>query len=111
MTKRKAGAPMGGRVHWFIMFLPREFKRTYQLRFDYEYHNYHFTRYDKRTPIDEFIIIRTSRNCFRCMYFHFEWNYFEYFSEETAREAAEHVIAVYNKVRASEERARGLNDK
>lgn len=102
MNRRKSGAPMGGRVHWLLMFLSKEFKRVHTLRFDYEYHNYHFTRYDKRTPIDEYIIVRTSRNCFRCTYFNFESTYFEYFSEPTAQLTAEHILRVYNKIRAAE---------
>ena len=101
---RKIGAPTGGRVHWLIMFLSREFKRAYKLRFDYEYHNYHFTRYNEgsKTPRDEFIIIRTSRSCFRAMYFNYVNTYFVYFSEETAREMAEHVSDLFEKIKRSE---------
>lgn len=103
MNQFKVGAPAGGRVHWLIMFLPREFKLTYKLRFDYEYHNYHFSRCEgSRTPKDEFIIIRTSRSCFRCMYFNYENNYFEYFSEDTAREMAEHISNFLKKIKRSE---------
>lgn len=100
--KRKAGAPMGGRVHWFLMFLSKDFVRAYKLSFDYEYHNYYFARHEGRTVIDEFIIIRTSRSCFRCMYFHHKNNYFEYFSETTPKATAEHVDEVFAKIRKAE---------
>lgn len=72
------------------------------LRFDYEYHNYHYTRYEGRTPIDEYIVIRTSRSCFRCMYFNFRTAYFEYFSEETAREMAGHMVELFHRVKRAE---------
>lgn len=104
MSAGKVGAPPGGRVHWLLLHLGRDFKRAYKLRFDYEYHNYHFTRYDARTPIDEYIIIRTSRRCFRCMYFNYRNNYFEYFSEQTSKAMAEHMERLFRKIRRAEER-------
>lgn len=102
MTTGKVGAPLGGRVHWLLWHLGKDFKRAYKLRFDYEYHNYHFTRYAARTPIDEYIIIRTSRRCFRCMYFNYENEYFEYFSEKTSKEMAQHMERLYKKIRRAE---------
>lgn len=104
--KGKVGAPPGGRVHWLLMFLSKAFKLTYKLNFDYEYHNYHFTRYNERTPVDEFNVIRTSRNCFRVMYFNFETLYFEYFSEPTARECAEHIELLYQRIAKAERERR-----
>ena len=95
---------MGGRVHWLLLFLPRNFTRVYTLQFDYEYHNYHFVRYDARTPIDEYIIIRTSRNCFRCMYFNYKTTYFDYFSEQTAKHTADHIEQLFEKILMSERR-------
>lgn len=73
-----------------------------KLCFDYEYLNYHFTRYELRSPIDEYIVIRTSRRCFRCMYFNYRYNYFEYFSEETSRETAEHMEKIFEKMKRAE---------
>ena len=101
----KVGAPPGGRVHWLLWHLSKEFKRAYRLRFDYEYHNYHFARYAARTPIDEYIVIRTSRRCFRCMYFNYDNDYFEYFSEPTSRQLAEHMERLYRKIRRAERMA------
>jgi len=74
--KGKTSAPMGGRVHWLLMFLPRDFNRAYRLRFDYEYHNCHFMRYVGRTVRDEFVVVRTSRDCFHVMYLNFETLFF-----------------------------------
>lgn len=105
--KYKKGAPIGGRVHWLLMFLSKEFNRDYRLEFDYEYHNYHFARYEGRRVKDEFIIVRTSRSCFRVMYFNAENTYFEYFAEKTARECAEHIEELYRKIRYVEN-ARGI---
>lgn len=100
--KNRGGAPIGGRVHWLLMFLSKDFKRAYRLEFDYEYHNYFFARYVGRTVIDEFIIIRTSRSCFRVMYFNHRTTYFEYFPERTARECAEHIEELFKKIRVVE---------
>lgn len=95
---------MGRRVHWMLMSLPKSFLKRYQLKFDYEYHNYHFTRYNARTAIDEFIIIRTSRNCFRIMYFNFRTNYFEYGSERTAKSCAQRILRIDEKISRAEEK-------
>lgn len=111
---RKVGAPAGGRVHWFLWSLPRAVSKAYTVRYDYEYHNYVLIRYpegdERRKPIDEFIIIRTSRRCWRVMYYHFENEYFEYFSEETSQAAGEHVERVYERMRTAEERERPRRD-
>lgn len=102
----RVGAPPGGRVHWLLLHLPREFARAYTLRYDYLYHNYHFTRYDKRTIVDEFIVVRTSRRCFRVMFFSWRYNYFEYFSEKTSKACAAHMQRVFAKMKLAEWLAR-----
>ena len=55
------------RVHWLLHNLPSWFKAMYDIVFDYKYHRYVFTRYDNNELIDCFIVIRTSKRCFRCM--------------------------------------------
>lgn len=100
--KERIGAPMGGRVHWLLLFLSKRFLNAYRLRFDYEYHNYYFSRYDGRTVRDEFIVVRTSRSCFRVMYFNHVNTYFEYFSEPTAKRTAEHMEELFEKVMKAE---------
>lgn len=103
----KQGAPSGGRVHWLLLFLRKEFNRVYRLSFDYEYHNYRFARYEGRTMVDEFLVVRTSRSCFRVIYFNAETTYFYYFSEPTARECADHMYEVFLKFREVE-KMRGI---
>lgn len=97
---------MYSRVHWFILNLPLCIKRNYKLFFDYEYHNYTLLRYPygKKwgSPVDLFVIIRTSRRCWRGMYFHFEYNYFEYFSAQTSKKVCERMESIYRKIFASE---------
>lgn len=100
----KIGSPSGGRVHWLLLFLSKRFTKAYRLRFDYEYHNYHFARYDSRALVDEFVIVRTSRSCFRVMYFNQVNTYFEYFSESTAKRTAEHIEELFEKVLIAEQR-------
>lgn len=103
---RKVGAPAGGRVHWLLWNLPPRLSTVYRVHMDYLYHNYLFIRQldRRRMPRDLFIVVRTSRKCWRCMYFHFEYNYFEYFSERTSKKLVAHMERVYDKIRKSEER-------
>lgn len=98
------GAPIGGRVHWFIWNLSPITKKLYRLSYDYDYHNYRLARFRRRTLIDEFVIIRTSRRCFRVMYFNAENNYFEYFSAQTSKQAAEMVDKKINRQIEAERR-------
>lgn len=86
---RKVGAPPGGRVHWFILHLKTLTRQNYRLVYDYEYHNYKLIRVLRRTLIDEFTIIRTSRRCFRCIYCNLQNRYFKYFSAQTSKGLAE----------------------
>lgn len=91
---------MLSRVHWFLWNLPTNVKRAYRLYYDYEYHNYLLVRFPfgKLKPVDLFVIIRTSRRCWRCMYYHFYFNYFEYFSEKTSSMLAKKVEFTYLKM-------------
>lgn len=54
--------------------------------------------FGKLKPVDLFVIIRTSRRCWRCMYYHFHFNYFEYFSEKTSSMLAKKVEFTYLKM-------------
>ncbi len=101
---RKVGAPSGGRVHWFLWNLPAYLKRMYDVVFDYEFHNYLLIRYNARTMSDMFLVIRSSRKCWRCMYFHREYRYFEYFSEQTSKQLVEHIEKIVRKIQDSEEK-------
>lgn len=58
---------MLGRVHWLLWNLPAWFKAMYNIDFDYRFHRYVFTRFENNELIDCFIVIRTSKRCFRTM--------------------------------------------
>ena len=106
MVNGKAGAPKGGRVHWFLYNLPRELKAAYTIRYNYDKHNYALIRYpngdERRKPIDLYIIIRTCRQCFRITYYNYERNDFEQFSAATSAEEAEAINARYERAREEE---------
>ena len=69
---RCVGAPKGGRVHWLLWSLPREFKNSYILAYNYDKHNYCFYRLSGHKLYDIFIISHTSKHYFRMSYFNSE---------------------------------------
>lgn len=84
---------MFGRVHWLLWNLSPLFKGRYKLRFDYAYHNYVFYRVygiDQRSNRlkDCFIIIRTSKRCFRLMYYNDAYRLYIYESFKTSEKCA-----------------------
>lgn len=85
---------MLGRVHWLLWNLSSEFKGKYVLKFDYRFHNYLFYRFNPHTrKIGQvFQVIRTSKRCFRLMYYNN--GYFEYYSFNTSKKCAEKMIAL-----------------
>lgn len=93
---------MESRVHWLIYNLPSCITRAYKLEFDYLYHNYFLVRYKGRRLCDLFVVVRSSRRCWRCMYYHSDYTYFEYFSEKTSADMARHIEKIYRKIRKSE---------
>lgn len=100
------GAPAGGRVHWFLEFLPLRFTAEYEIRYDYEYHNYFMIRYRNKRyrsrAVDCYVVVRTSRHCFRCMYYNFTTNYFEYFSAISAKKLADKVLTLFERIKRVE---------
>ena len=74
------GVIMIGRVHWLLWHLEREFKQEYILSFDYATHSYLFYRMKKRQLYDVFVVVRTSKRCFRVMYANTRTNEIQYFS-------------------------------
>lgn len=88
MTNKRVGAPLGGRVHWLLLNLRRDFKAAYKVEFNYLTHSYYFFRKRKRTIVDFFIVIRTSKRCFRVSYHNRITKEFVYFSVNTSRQAA-----------------------
>lgn len=105
----RVGAPPGLTVHWLLFELAEDgvFTRCYKLSYNKSFHHYHFTRYRKRTLIDEFIVIRTSKRCYRVSYFNEDFKHFQYFSAENYRECAKKMIEifkVFKRLEDSEER-------
>ncbi len=90
------GAPPGGRVHWLSDELAGEFGRAYHREYNYRLHNYRFTRYNKRTLIDEFLIVRTSKRCYRVMYYNAQFEFFQYFSASNYKQCADKMRAIYD---------------
>lgn len=99
----KVGAPRGGRVHWLLWNLRRDFKGAYQLSFDYVTHNYVFYRMQHRQLYDVFVVVRTSRHCWRCMYSNVNQHIFEYFSTDNSKKMALRMWLLYQKYRGSGE--------
>ena len=59
---------MVARVHWLLHNLETEFKGKYQLIWKYENHSYTFYRMSGKKLYDVFIVVRTSKRCFRVSY-------------------------------------------
>lgn len=92
----RRGAPPGLTVHWLAMELGGEFTKVYRLSFKQSSHHYHYSRHRKRTLIDEFIVIRTSKRCYRVVYFNQDFKHFQYFSARNYRECAEKMLKIYS---------------
>lgn len=93
--KSKVGAPKGGRVHWLLWNLPKEFKGAYILQYDYKRHNYIFYRMDGRRLYDIFIVAQTSKHYWRCTYACLPENVYEFFGSYTTRIIAEIMTELY----------------
>lgn len=85
---RHVGAPRGGRVHWLLWHLRRDFKNAYQLQYNYSEHRYMFYRMQGHSVYDVFIVVRTSKSCWRCMYSNSVFDTLEYFSTQTSKQMA-----------------------
>lgn len=99
----RIGAPKGGRVHWLLWHLRCDFKCVYRCFYNYAEHRYLFYRLSGRTLYDVFIVVQTSRHCWRCMYFCSETLEFQYFSCFAARHLALRMWLIYRKTVDREE--------
>ena len=102
-NRPRVGAPPGLTVHWLVDELRGEFVKAYNLNLNRKHHNYFFSRYRKRTLIDVFIVVRTSKRCYRVTYFNADFNHFQYFSSENYRECAEKMKAIYHVFKSIED--------
>lgn len=93
--KIRVGAPSALTVHWLYYELSGDFTKAYRLSFNRKHHNYRFARYRKRTLIDEFLVVRTSKRCYRVMYFNEDFMHFQYFSAENYRDCAVKMIDIF----------------
>lgn len=78
-----------GRVHWLILELDKLFLNRYECLYDYKYHNYCFYRRycngrSKRLK-EVFLVIRTSKRCYRLMFYNHYCNLFIYETFRSAR--------------------------
>lgn len=102
-NRAKVGAPKGQYyVHWLISALAGEFTKAYKLDYNPRKHYYHFYRLRKRTLIDEFIVIRTSKRCYRVMYFNADYMHFQYFSAKNFRDCADSMRAIFKSIQLAE---------
>ena len=104
--EHRVGAPPGNTVHWITFELYARggtFTKDYRLNYNDLIHNYRFSRYRARTLIDEFIVIRTSKRCFRVMYYNADYEHFIYFSAENYRDCAARMISIYQIFKSLEE--------
>lgn len=103
------GSPCGYYVHWLAEALRGEFLKAYHCSCDRN--NYRFSRYRKRTLIDEFLIVRTSRKCYRVIYFNHDFNHYQYFSCRSYKDCAERMKSIYRIFKTIEERTEPTHSK
>ena len=88
----KIGAPKGGRVHWMLENLSKEFRQAYCINYNYSCHtnehNYLFARYSGRALYDVFIIKQTSKHFWRAMYCCPSFNAYEIYSARSTAKIA-----------------------
>lgn len=93
---------MLGRVHWLLWNLSPLFKGFYKLRFDYKNHSYVFYR-NYTAPscrvLEFYSVVRTSKKCFRLMYFNDFHGVILYESYRTSKECAMRMEELMDKYR------------
>lgn len=99
----RIGAPPGGRVHWLSDELAGEFGKAYRRTYNYRNHHYRFYRMRKRTLIDEFLVVRTSKRCYRVIYFNQDFKFFLYFSSKNYIECANKMREIFSIFKRLEE--------
>lgn len=94
----RVGAPLGGRVHWLLLNLSGKFKTKYDVSYNYKTHCYTFYRYVgmSRKICDTFIVIRTSKRCFKLMYTNLTLDVYIYKSFRTSKQCAVFMDKVYD---------------
>lgn len=87
------------RVHWLLLDLSSDFKGYYKLLFDYAEHKYVFYRTycNQRSPRlkEIYIVIRSSKRCYRLMYYNNYKNLFDCKNFRTVHECADYMHYLY----------------
>ena len=87
------------RVHWLLLELSSNFKGYYKLLFDYNSHSYTFYRNyceGRSNRLREvFIVVRTSKRCYRLMYYDDITKIFVYKSFRSARQCAYFMMEMH----------------
>ena len=92
---------MISRVHWLLWYLSPSFKGFYRIVFNYNTHSYLCYRNNKcdngRSLYDVFLVVRTSKRCFRMMYCDTTYPAFVYRSFRTSADCASFMEEIYQK--------------
>lgn len=97
MYQLNVGAPKGLYVYWLDMELCGEFSKAYKCSCcsKTKQHNYRYAREYRNKLIDEFLVVRTSKRCYRVIYYNVEFNFLTYFSESNYVDCANHMKLIY----------------
>jgi hypothetical protein len=83
------------RVHWLLHNLEREFKANYKLSFNYANHSYMFYRMNGKKIKDVFIVVRTSKRCWRVSYANTETTEYQSFTCKKSVNVARRMWYIY----------------
>lgn len=103
-TYKKRGSPKGSRLHWFSwLYCASPLKNKYELIYDYRYDNYIMISSGKRPKqankscltryydLEIYVISRTSKECYRCMYADVMTGRIKYFSSKNANKILNNI--------------------
>ena len=88
---------MSFRVHWLLITLPIDFRRSYRKIYDYDRHNYCFYRNRGYSLLDCFIVVRSSSKCWRIMYVNCKNKDILYFSCRLCSEVVSIMYSLFKK--------------
>ncbi len=102
MIYNRVGAPEGGRVHYFLLYLNAP---TYNVINEYANKSYLLLRYKKRTLLSVITVVRTNPRTYRLTYYNVKTGASLYKSFPTAKRCAAWVNAFAFKEKDDEKRA------
>lgn len=106
--RNKGGAPKGGRVHFFNLWLPKIIRENYHISFRYEKHCYFLQRtLYGRKHCEYYTIIRTSEHCIRVSYYDAISGMFEYTSYRSFNDVIDYMLyRIVHRLREEDELAK-----